>query len=159
MFYRLLSSVGSLVCAFRWCQSDAVPLFLHEGQINTNCLTERKKKISSTLMGQESSENFIYTFTKRCKFVTYVYITISLVSSYRRRAGQDLEMNQVWGTEFWLQRGFERCYGYKQVIKRDDKTMETSYLASFIGCLHFHSSKITWGKKHKVSVNMTASRV
>lgn len=120
---------------------------------------KQKKKISSTLMGQESSENFIYTFTKRCKFVTYVYITISLVSSYRRRAGQDLEMNEVWGTEFWLQRGFERCYGYKQVIKRDDKTMETSYLASFIVCLHFHSSKITWGKKHKVSVNMTASRV
>lgn len=58
-------------------------------------MKKKKKKISSTLMGQESSENFIYTFTKRCKFVTCGYVTISLVSSYRKGAGQDLEINEV----------------------------------------------------------------
>lgn len=35
----------------------------------------------------------------------------------------ELKMHEVRGTEFGF-RGFERCCGYKRVIKRDNKTME-----------------------------------
>lgn len=84
-----MSSVGGLVCAFRWCQSDAVPLFLHEGQININCLYEKKKKkISSTLMGQESSENFIYTFTKKMQ-ICNVRLRHRLSSLFIQEGGPD----------------------------------------------------------------------
>lgn len=51
-------------------------------------MKKKKKKISSTLMGQESSENFIYTFTKKMQ-ICNVRLRHRLSSLFIQEGGPD----------------------------------------------------------------------